>query len=62
MGEHLNSLTHFTVKGNSLESNFYIKIEVSLQSNIVRLFLNNHYYASLFHLNLFSVKHINIRS
>ena len=31
MGENLQNLTHFTIRGNNLESNFYIKIEISLQ-------------------------------
>lgn len=31
MGKRLQNLTHFTVRGTTLESNFYIKIEISLQ-------------------------------
>lgn len=31
MGENLQQLTHFTIRGNNLESNFYIRIEISLQ-------------------------------
>ena len=31
MGENLDVLTHYTVRGITVESNFYIKIEISLQ-------------------------------
>ena len=31
MGENLDMLTHYTVRGISVESNFFIKMEISLQ-------------------------------
>ena len=38
LGEHLKDLTNFSVKSDYLESNFFIKIEISMQRMIGGIF------------------------
>lgn len=47
MTECLEDLTHYTVKGNNLESKFYIKIEILLQRVIGGLQKKEHHFPIL---------------
>ena len=47
MGENLHELTPYTVKGNNIESNFYIKLEISLQRIIGGTFVKHHQFPIL---------------
>lgn len=47
MTECLDELTHFTVRGNNLESSFYIKIEILLQRVLGGLQKKEHHFPIL---------------